>query len=409
MDKETFYLKESGSSLLFSENEIKVKEAFESSGYGVRVFHNNKIGFAYCEQEKDLDKAMDQAKKAARLEIKGFSFQQKTAYPRLNIIDKKILDINEIKLKEIIYEVKEGIEKFTKNCRVHVEAGSLRVNIENTNDLNAGYEKTGIEIYAEAMSGDGFGHAYYSNVSLPEDFVRLGEEAGEMAQAMMGAKKMQAATYSVVFDLEALHSMLSVLLPSFSGDWKRRKISFISDKTNKKIFSNELNIYDDGAASASAIRPFDDEGALSRRIPLIENGIIKNFLYDHETAALDKHNSNSACSRGDYSTPPSIGNSNIIIKSSDGYSNFEDELKEFILVKSLHGTHTSNLTTGDFGVEVNAGFHYKGGQAKPVRGFVISGNIFNLFNSIEGMEKNIRVFDNLIAPRIAFKNVQIVS
>ena len=41
------------------------------------------------------------------------------------------------------------------------------------------------------------------------------------------------------------------------------------------------------------------------------------------------------------------------------------------------------------GVEVNAGFHYKDGQANPVRGFIISGNIFNLFNSIEGMEKNL--------------------
>ncbi|MBS3067495.1 TldD/PmbA family protein [Candidatus Micrarchaeota archaeon] len=409
MVNETFYLKESGSSLLFSENEIKIKEAFESSGYGIRVFHDNKIGFAYCEQEKDLGKALDNAKKAARLEIKNFSFVEKSVYKKINIMDRKILEIDETHLKDIIYEIKSGIEKFTKNCRINVEAGNLGLNIKNTSGLDANYEKTGIEIYAEAMLDDGFGHSYLSSVSLPEDFVKIGEEAGEMARAMRGAKKMQSASYTVVFDLEALHSMLSVLLPSFSGDWKRRKISFISDKVNKKIFSDELNIYDDAAASASAIRPFDDEGAPSRRIPLIENGVIKNFLYDHETAALDNYTGNGACSRGDYSTPPSIGNSNLVINSSNGYSNFENELKEFILVKSLHGTHTSNLTTGDFGVEVNAGFHYKDGQANPVRGFIISGNIFNLFNSIEGMEKNSKVFDNLIAPRIAFKDVHVVS
>ena len=46
---------------------------------------------------------------------------------------------------------------------------------------------------------------------------------------------------------------------------------------------------------------------------MIENGVIKNFLYDHETAALDNLNGNGACSRGDYSTPPSIGNSNLVI------------------------------------------------------------------------------------------------
>ena len=409
MVNETFYLKESGSSLLFSENEIKIKEAFESSGYGIRVFHDNKIGFAYCEQEKDLGKALDNAKKAARLEIKNFSFVEKSVYKKINIMDRKILEIDETHLKDIIYEIKSGIEKFTKNCRINVEAGNLGLNIKNTSGLDANYEKTGIEIYAEAMLDDGFGHSYLSSVSLPEDFVKIGEETGEMARAMRGAKKMQSASYTVVFDLEALHSMLSVLLPSFSGDWKRRKISFISDKVNKKIFGDGLNIYDDAAASASAIRPFDDEGSPSRKIPLIENGVIKNFLYDHETAALDNYTGNCACSRGDYSTPPSIGNSNLVINSSNGYSNFENELKEFILVKSLHGTHTSNLTTGDFGVEVNAGFHYKDGQANPVRGFIISGNIFNLFNSIEGMEKNSKVFDNLIAPRIAFKDVHVVS
>ncbi len=408
MDQELFYLKDKQTSLLFADGEIKIKEAHESSGYGVRVFQDNKLGFSYCDSEEDLKKTIEQAKKIARFEARGFSFQKKSNYQKMDIFDNKIRDIEERELRDELYKIKEGVEKYTKHCRINIEVGSIQVRIENNNGLNAQYEKTGFGVYAEAMLDDGLGYSYYSSTSLPKDLLKIGEEAGKMAKEMKGAKKLQKGTYTVVFELESLHSLINVLLPSFSGDWKRRKISMLENKIDEKMFSEKLSIYDDATAIASARKPFDDEGTASKKITLVELGAVKNFLYDLETAALDNKYLCGSCARSDYSSHPIIGHSNIIINKGD-YNKFEDELGEFLIVKSLHGTHTSNLTTGDFGVEVNAGSYYKNKELRPVRGFIISGNIFNLFNSIQGMEKKTSVFEDLIAPRIAFSNIKVVS
>lgn len=407
-EHETFHSAGSESSLLFSEKEIKIKEYHEDSGYGIRVYHNGALGFAYCEEEKEIKNAIIQAKEAARLKIADFSFQNRSVYPKISTVDRNILDLDENRMKEILYKIREGAERFTGSCRIGIDAASAITHIENSNGLDATFEKTYISISAEAMLGKGFGYSYYSSQFLPKDFIAIGEDAGRMAAGMQKTKKPPAGRYVVVFELESLSGMLNVLLPSFSGDWKRRGISLLTDKAGEKIFSEKLCLYEDSIAKASAARPFDDEGTTGRRTALVENGMIKNFLYDLETAALDKGRSTGSCTRADYASGPTIGPSNITICAGE-YGNFENELDEFIIVKSLHGTHTSNATTGDFGVEVNAGWHCKKGIKTPIRGFMLSGNIFNLFNSIRGMEKQAGVFDNLISPRIAFEDVSAIS
>ena len=412
--KEIFNRSEGGLSMLFSGGEIKIKERHSQSGYGIRVISGGKVGFSYCDNAKDMAKTAEQAKLLCLLEAKNFSFQKRAKYEKMNLVDRKITDCAGADAREIIYQIKGGIEKFAKQCRISLEVGSAKVAIENNFGLREKYEKTSISAYSEATIGDGLGYSYLSSSFMPKDFVALGEQAGQMAKDMRKAKKLPNGKYTVALELEALQSMLEILMPSFSGDWKRKKISSIAGKKGRRIFDECFMLYADGRADASGKAPFDDEGVPTKRTPLVENGVAKNFLYDNETAALDDAKSTSSCIRSSYSSYPAIGALNIVIEPGKGnkekrFGKFEDELKELVLVRSLHGTHTSNMTTGDFGVEVNAGMHYKNGRQTAVRGFVISGNIFNLFNSIQGMEKGAGVFDNLISPRIAFSGVQVVG
>ena len=407
LEHEIFYSETKETALDYSDKTLKVKEYDESSGYGIRVIKNNKIGFAYCQSRDGIKNAIERAAIISRHSMKSkFSFQRKKKYPRVKTVDKKIENMSEEDLKDIIYGMKSGMEKYTKKCRISGSYFSEGLILENTEGLDAGYRKTGMELYAEAMKGKGFGYSYYAGISPNKNPEELGRIAGKMARDMENPSKPKSGKYNIVFSAPAFGSIFGILTPSFSGDLKRRKITKLVK--NKKMLDSKLTIYDNPTTGQSATSPFDDEGTPSKKTPLIENGVIKEFFYDREIAALDKTKKDGFCTRTDFSTPPGISHSNIIVKPGS-YGNFNEEIDEYLFVESLFGTHTSNFTTGDFGVEVNVAFHIKKGKKTPVRGFMISDNVFNLFNRIIGIERKAIDYDYLSYPRIAFGETRVMS
>jgi len=415
---EVFHTISSGYSLSFSAGELKSKELAEESGYGIRVLKKGRLGFSYCDSGKDLDKAARHATALSAFSTKTrFSFspekkysKPKTQDTRPKTQDPRVASLGSRELKALLSQVRDGVEHYSKKARVILSSGWEDVVLSNSEGFKGGYRSTGISAYAEAMKDDGFGFAYEEGISMPKDFTSIGERAGSMAKAMKGARKLKPGKYTAIFELSALDELLSVLLPSFSGDWKRKKTSLLADKAGKKVFNKSLSIYDDALSEGSDAKPFDDEGTPSRRIPLVEKGVVKNFVFDRETAALGKTSGSGFCARAHYSAPPGAGTSNITI-SAGGYSDLEQELENPLVIHSLHGSHTANTTTGDFGLEVNVAFHKarSGKEPSPVRGFLISGNIFKLLNGNIYIEKKSRVLGSIIAPRLAFVGVQVIS
>lgn len=393
------------SSLTFSGGEIKSKERSAESGYGVRVLKNGKLGFSYCETENKIPETARRAAMLSRFSPKsGFSFAPKARYQKLKTQDRKLETMEANELRALLDQVRDGVEKHAKKARVIVSAGSERISLENSSGFSGSYASTNMTVYAEGMKQDGFGYAIEEGTHMPEDFTEIGKRAGKMAKEMVGAKKLKKGRYTIVFTLTTLDDLLGILLPSFSGDWKRRGTSTLAKKLGKKVFNQRLSIYDDGLCQASDARPFDDEGEVTKRRPLMEKGVVRNFIYDRETAALEGVKKSGFCNRAHFSAMPGAGSSNIVIGKGD-YSDLMHELKDPLIVHSLHGSHTANTTTGDFGLEVNIAFH----KEKPVRGFLLSGNIFKLLNGKIHIEREVKMHGSLIAPRLAFENVQVVS
>lgn len=402
---EVFYSEGSASSLTFSGAEIKSKESSRESGYGIRVQKDGRLGFSYCEKEDGLPKTAELAARISRFSPKTkFQFSPKSKYPRLRTQDPKLKTIEEKELKDILVQVRDGVERHAKKARVILSAGSEKIGLETSEGFRGEYDSTSMSVYAEGMKEDGFGFAYEESISMIDDFVAIGETAGRMAKEMSGAKKLKKGEYPVVFELTALDELLGILLPSFSGDWKRKKTSVLHDKIGKRMFDENLSIYDDPLSLASDARPFDDEGTRSRKRALIERGVVKNFIYDKETAALEGVRRSGFCSRAHYSALPGAGGSNLRV-GNGSFTDLEKELKDPLVVHSLHGSHTANTTTGDFGLEVNVAFH----KGRPVRGFLLSGNIFKLLKENVYIEKEAKMHGSLIAPRMALGNVQVVS
>jgi len=403
---EVYHQSSESTSLTFSGGQLKTRETDSSSGYGIRVLHEGRLGFAYCQKEDGVKESLEQARKLSRFSAKSsFSFAPKEAFTMPEISNREFSPQDYGLLHNLIKEAREAAESHGGRSRVIAELGSIRTKIENSAGFKGQYEKTDISLYTECMDADGFGHSYHvSNIKLP-DARELGMKAAEMAKQMQGAKKPEAGSYIIVMELEALESLIETVIPSFSGDWKRRKISRLEQ--GKKMFSEKFTMYDDPLGPGSEARPFDDEGVASEKKYLVKKGEIDSFLYDRETAALASADEDGACSRASYANAPVIGGSNITIAPGD-WKNLE-ELDRFIEVHSVHGSHTANPTTGDIGLEVSTAFMVEKGKRTPVKGFMITGNAFDMLKNIEAMEKKTRTLDYFTAPRIAFRNVRIVS
>ncbi|HID72759.1 TPA: TldD/PmbA family protein [Candidatus Micrarchaeota archaeon] len=336
-----------------------------------------------------------------------FSFAEKSKYPKLDTVDKKVAGMDAAELKAVLDQVRDGAEKYSPLSRVILSVEKEDTSLENTRGLECSSERTEMSAYAEVMDGNGSGFEQYASNSLIKDPVEMGASAAEMAKAMRHPGKPPPGEHTVVAEPETLSSLLDVLLPSFSGDWERRKISKLCGKRGKKMFSKSFSLADDGLHPGLGARPFDDEGVPSRKRPLVQKGVVKRFTYDRETAALAKKKTDGHCNRTHYSMPPVSGVSNLVVPPGT-HTNLVDELKSCIVVHSAHGSHTANVTTGDFGLEVTIAFLKKGKKMLPVRGFMLVGNVFDLFNSIEAIEKKQETYGSLITPRIAFRGLRVV-
>lgn len=403
---EVFQISADTSSMTYGGGELKVKESSALSGYSIRVLLDSRLGFSYCQDDKGIQEAIARARTLSRSSpISGFSFAPKSSFKRPRISDRSINPDDIEDLKGVLDSVRAAAESKKGQSRVIMSASRSETRLENTSGFFGTYDQTGISIYAETMDGDGFGYSYVSSNRMPEDPSEFGMKAAAMAREMKGAKKPKTGSYTVVMELEALGSLLDTLLPSLSGDWKRRNMSRL--EVGEKMFDEQFSLFEDGLAAGSSARPFDDEGTPSETRGLIERGSVRSFLYDRETAALAGISGGGCCGRDSFDSAPKISESNLIIAGGDMKD--LNEIPHFIEVHSAHGAHTANPASGDIGLEVSVAFECKGGIRKPLRGFMLSGNVFSLFNSIEAIEKRQQTLGSVISPRIAFSGVKVVS
>jgi len=128
----------------------------------------------------------------------------------------------------------------------------------------------------------------------------------------------------------------------------------------QKIFSDKLNIVDDGLLYGGALTDiFDGEGVGMERTPLCANGVMKSFLYDIEYAKRFNTKSTGNSVIASYKLPSEIGSTNFFIEN--GATPLMDvigSMKEGLYINELMGTHMAKPYTGEFSLGAS-GFYIK--------------------------------------------------
>ena len=264
------------------------------------------------------------------------------------------------KLKRISYLNSKG-ENFSEE-RIYT-VFSLTVIAERDKVLQTAYDSMGGVVGFELFDGDRL-EKLSREISVRAHNKLLAPQApvGSMPIVIASSAGGTLIHEAVGHSLEA-DAVLDGTSPSYVG------------KMGKVVGRENLNVFDDPTVpSARGSFHFDDEGTPSERTHLIENGVLKNLLYDRLSAKRGGVSSNGHGRRESYAYPPIPRMSNTFVSPGPDHppailSSFQNGL----LVTKMGGGQV-NTANGDFVFDVEEGFSVKEGVKTLVRGATLLGN-----------------------------------
>ena len=120
------------------------------------------------------------------------------------------------------------------------------------------------------------------------DAEAVGAEAVDKALRGRNPCDIDPGRYTVILEEYATEDIVEMLSYVGLGALAVQEgRSFMCDRFGEQIVGSTISLWDDGLDSRGLPLPFDFEGVPKRRVPLIENGIAMNVVYDSYTAGKE--------------------------------------------------------------------------------------------------------------------------
>jgi PmbA protein len=397
-------------------------------GVGIRVAYNKAIGFAYTNIIDDsvaIEGAATRALSAAKAsrpdsDWKGLP-RQKPYGATVGTFDQQIVDLSPedlVKVTALMLDAAGAVDKRVFPIEGGVGSGYVANAIANSNGV-VGYDRgTIVECSLAALAQENgqttpvcFEFNAARNYNLDPTWV--GKEAAKLALKAMKPKPVETKTTRVIFTQFALQDLFAyTLMGAVKADSVQRGQSPFKGKLGEQVASENLTIYDDGLyPSGLRTSVFDGEGVPHQKTPVIEKGVLRNFLYDTYSARKDDAESTGNAARAGYLGTPSIDTSNFhVIPQSKTADQMISEVGDGLIVYYLQGAHSSNPVSGEFSVVATPCWKIKDGEIQhSCGGVMVAGNIFELLKNISVIGGNERQMGSIIAPWIIADNVRIIG
>jgi len=393
--------------------EIETVEEASSHGVGFRVFVDNRMGFSHCN---------DFSNKAVENTIKrAVAFAKLTSPDENNILpeDKGISDveglfdpaIEAVSMEEKI-DMALRIEKLAmSDQRISKSSGSgfseseTEVFIANSRGLSKSYKSggcsIGVSVVAEKGEQKNTGGEYCSRRQF-SDLKKLEELAAKAARdayEMLDPQMVRTQKAAVIVDPDVGRSILGGVIGALNGERVLQGASFLKDAMDEKIASELLSIIDDGTREKGlASAPFDGEGVPTMKNTLIENGVLKSFIYNTSAAKRAGKESTGNASRRGFTSLPGIGTHNVyLLPGKHTRNEIIASTGRGLLLKGLTG-YGINSVNGNFSGGASGFWVEDGKILYPVKGLTIAGKASDILNDIDMMGTDIDMNDTFASP-----------
>jgi TldD protein len=217
----------------------------------------------------------------------------------------------------------------------------------------------------------------------PED---CGRDAARQAVGLLDALEAPAGKMTMVLGNGRGGVLLHEAIGhGFEGDFIRKGTSLFTGRIGEKIAAESCTIVDDATVPGlQGTLNVDDEGTVGARTVLVENGILKGFLYDKHNARLMKTTSTGNGRRQSYRHMPVVRMTNTFMLPGESPPEaIIESVKRGFYAKRIGGGQV-DIASGNFVFEVMEGYLIENGKVgPPVRGANLIGNGAEILKKIE--------------------------
>jgi len=157
--------------------------------------------------------------------------------------------------------------------------------IFNSRGLSDWHTQTSSEISVTMLAANSSGWQKANSPDVRKlDAQALAENAARKAIDSADPKEIPAAKFTVILEPAAVLDMVGFMFFDFGGLAILDQRSFLNNRVGTQLFGGNIHVSDDVAHPSQSGAPFDGEGVLRARVPLVENGVVKRLVYARATA-----------------------------------------------------------------------------------------------------------------------------
>jgi len=412
---ETVVMGGKGISFSFEKNSINKSSGSSDFGIGIRLLKNRRIGFSYCSREEDAVETIGKALQISKIhELTEFTFPGNQPGPgpsrlsRDDIYDERIPEIDAATCLDFLEDMMNAAHEVKGDILTSggVYCGEEFFALANSSGNRSSYEKTflGGSISTILKQNGKMTSASDSLESLHTgpDFSELGTKAAELAVSSLNQKSLDRKVDTILFTPETISSFFEfIIAPAVFGKKALRSESVYSGKVGDVVTSEDLSIIDTGVLRGGVnSAPYDDEGVMSQENTVVDQGVLRHFLFDGLNAVqFNTTSTGNGLRAGRLMTshsseaPVDTAIRNLTLKGHNGKGMEFDELvagvRKGIYVHDTIGAHTANPSSGDFTISSLLLFEIVNGEIgralKPVN---IRGNFPSLLKNFVGHSRD---------------------
>ena len=349
-----------------------------------------------------------------KLESTETNYQNEYLKEKENIIINETINVD---ISNDIKEIKQVINEFNKKRNIkslEIAYGETytKTRIINNAKVDIATSSHNYELYVEANIEEKSNISTYSEKIIVNNknelnFKNIIEKVIETASCGLKRKQLENKKYNIILSNEVTSQIMKTFAIMLSGANINQKISCLEHKKNKQIFSEKITIVEEPTnKTMPGYTRFDKEGTTTYDKYLVENGIIRNYLYDIKEAKIAKTKSTGNKYNG-------IETKNMYILP--GKNELEELFKKLgngIYITNYMGASGTciNSNSGNISIQI---FGYIIENGKIICAFepsIMTTTIFELFSNVKYIGDDLKFTSQAVgAPSLYIENISIAA
>jgi len=373
----------------FENDRLKSAETSQRTQIDIKVIVDGKVGVSSTTDPQDIEGVVSRALEAAEFGSQAhFEMPDAQSLEPVKIFDPTLLPLEKPEMIRMGQQMMDMVKTYNPEILAGASVNKTVYKVEYANsrgvDYSADHTEFNVGTGGQLVRGTDIlfaGHSVGQKKRLV-DTEEIATQAIEYFRMAEQIAPIESGEMPVIFTPRGLIALLLSLGLAVDGKSVYLGASPLGDKLGQQIASPSLTILDDPFIEyGPRTSAFDNEGVARKVTPLIEKGVLRNFIYDLDTAGR------AGVKPTGHGSTRSL--TNLVINPGNvPYETMLRNITRGLLVNDFLGLGQGNPINGEFSVNVFLGYKIENGKlVGRVKDVMLAGNVFEAIKDITAISK----------------------